>query len=133
MHVHCAHILSSGFPGRAPNISPDPWPHVWAGSLAKQEGKWAKSQEAGAAACHRDHRHASPCVNTTDPDLVHAFLSWSSFLDTLVVSRFASLLFLVPSNILSHRDHQHALPYVNTRDPDLVHAFLSWSSFLLTV
>ena len=29
-----------------------------------------KSPLAGVEACHRDHRHASTCVNTRDPDLV---------------------------------------------------------------
>ena len=42
---------------------------VWA-SLAKQEGKWAKSPQAEADACHRDPRHALPYVNTQHLDLV---------------------------------------------------------------
>ena len=32
-----------------------------------------KSPLAGVEACHRDHRHASTCVNTRDPDLVLVF------------------------------------------------------------
>ena len=59
------------------SLSPDISPRSMYGRLSPNKRESGQSHQksplAGVEACHRDHRHASTCVNTRDPDLVLVF------------------------------------------------------------